>query len=131
LGGTSGRFGVAGLVARYFPAYRQFLLDVIAEKIEPESYFPTGPFPADALVSHQSEIVEYITPPHKKGLGTAIWLAPDAEPILSAAMLTRGDPLDTTIVNIRLPSDMADLETVLLRAAEHRVRYCDVQDCFH
>ena len=44
-GGTSGRFEVAKVIARVFPAYKQFAQNVIAEGIEPASDFPVGPVP--------------------------------------------------------------------------------------
>ncbi len=48
-GGTSGRFQVAKIVARVFPAYKAFAQNVIAEGIEPASDFPFGPYPSDKL----------------------------------------------------------------------------------
>jgi len=41
--GTSGRFDVARLIARYFPEQRGFARSVIAEKIEPASGIPVSP----------------------------------------------------------------------------------------
>ena len=61
-GGTSGRFGVAEIIARVFPAHRAFVRDVIAEGIEPASSFPFGPYPNDKLTYKNSETVEYLTP---------------------------------------------------------------------
>lgn len=69
-GQTSGRFDVARIIARYFPARMDFVHSVIAEGIEPASQFPSGPCPKDTLTHRNDRIVEYRTPPHTEGLGT-------------------------------------------------------------
>jgi hypothetical protein len=47
IGDTSGRFEVAAMIAKVFPAYSWFLKGVIDESIEPASAFPAGPLPKD------------------------------------------------------------------------------------
>ena len=118
-GGTSGRFDVARLIARYFPEQRGFARSVIAEKIEPASAFPSVPYAKDRLVSRKKGVVEYLTPPHAKGLGTEIWLKPDDQPILSTAMMS-GDVEEpnAVVATIRLPKDMTDLAPIILHQAE-------------
>ncbi len=61
-GGTSGRFQVAKVIARVFPALKQFAQNVIAEGIEPASDFPFGPYPSDKLTFRGKSIVEFETP---------------------------------------------------------------------
>lgn len=47
VGGTSGRFEVASIIARVFPRHMAFLRDVISDGIEPASAFPAdAPIPA-------------------------------------------------------------------------------------
>ena len=69
-GGTSGRFEVAKVIARVFPAYKQFAQNVIAEGIEPASDFPSGPYSNDKLTYRAKNIVEFETPANTAGLGT-------------------------------------------------------------
>jgi hypothetical protein len=120
-GGTSGRFAVAHLAARYFPELRGFVHGVISEGIEPVSAFPSGPYPKDRLVARKMGIVEYVTPAHSDGLGTAGRLKPDDEPILSAAMLLGNSSEPSALVaSVRLPKGMTDLAPVIIHEAERR-----------
>jgi len=82
-GGTSGRFGVAEVIARVFPAHMSFVQDVINEGIEPASSFPKGPYPNGKLTYKSKEIVEYDTPANTEGLGTKSWLQKNDQPICS------------------------------------------------
>ena len=58
-GDTSGRFTVAEAMARVFPARSAFVQAVIAEGIEPQTQFPTGPFPTDRTLTKSATLVEY------------------------------------------------------------------------
>ncbi len=91
VGGTSGRFEVARIVARVFPAHRAFVRDVIAEGIDPASDFPFGPYPSDKLTYKNKETVEYETPAHKEGLGTQSRLQKNGDPIRGVVILVGED----------------------------------------
>jgi hypothetical protein len=91
VGGTSGRFKVARIVARVFPAHRAFVRDVIAEGIDPASDFPLGSYPNDKLTYKNNETVEYETPAHTDGLGTQSWLQENDDPIRGVAIFCRGE----------------------------------------
>lgn len=117
VGDTSGRFGVAEVIARVFPAHRDFVNNIIAEGLEPASDFPFGPYPDDRLTYKSKELVEYMTPPNRKGLGTASWLLPNQQPILGVAMLT-GEELSLTQLSLRLPPGMDDLIPIIIRETE-------------
>ena len=56
-GDTSGRFEVAQIIARVFPAHSAFVRRVIAEGVEPSTSFPYGPYPADKLTYKSKETV--------------------------------------------------------------------------
>ena len=90
-GGTSGRFEVAKVIARVFPAYKQFAQNVIAEGIEPASDFPSGPYASDKLTYRGKNIVEFETPANTAGLGTDSRLLPNASPIDGVAIITGTD----------------------------------------
>lgn len=122
-GETSGRDEVAGLVARYFPKDRAFVRRVISMMHQLASDYPAGPYPGDKLVARKQDVVEYVTPPHSKGVGTAVWLKPDDEPIYSTVMLLREDNPrwpSAVVVRVRLPKDLADLAPVILHDTERR-----------
>jgi hypothetical protein len=116
-GDTSGRFEVAQIIARVFPAHLAFVRRVIAEGVEPATSFPDGPYPADKLTYKSKETVEYVTPPNIEGLGTKSFLTKDADPIDGVALLT-GEELSLTHLSVRLPPEMFDLLSVIIRQVE-------------
>lgn len=116
-GGTSGRFGVARIIALVFPAHRSFVTKVIDEGIEPATSFPFGPYPLDKLIYRSNEMVEYQTPAQAEGLGTASWLKRNDTPIDGAVILTGEDP-DLLQLSLRLPPGLNDLTPVIIRQVE-------------
>lgn len=116
-GGTSGRFGVARVIARVFPKHRAFVKKVIAEGIVPATEFPAGPFPKDKLVYRSSESVEYQTPAQTEGLGTHSRLLPGNLSISGIAVLVGQEP-NLLFLASRLPSNMADLATIIVQQVE-------------
>ena len=119
-GGTSGRFEVAQMVARVFPAYRGYARKIIAEGFGPASDYPFGPFPSDHLAYKGKKLVEFTTPAHHKGLGTMSWLLPSDQPITGFALLTIGPDIDTGLLqlSLRLPQALSSLSATLIQQAE-------------
>ena len=116
-GDTSGRFEVAHIIARVFPAHLAFVRRVIAEGVEPATSFTYGPYPADKLTYKSKETVEYVTQPNTEGLGTKSFLIKDADPIDGVALLT-GEELSLTNLSARLPPEMSDLLPPIIRQVE-------------
>jgi hypothetical protein len=116
-GDTSGRFEVAQIIARVFPAHLAFVRRVIAEGVEPATSFPRGPYPTDRLTYKSKEAVEYVTPPNTEGLGTKSFLVKNANPIAGVALLT-GEELNLTHLSSRLSPEMSDLLSVIIRQVE-------------
>jgi hypothetical protein len=116
-GDTSGRFSAARMIARVFPAHRAFVRKVIAEGIEPVSDFPFGPYPNDKLIYKNKETVEYETPAHRDGLGTQSRLQKNGDPIRGVAILF-GPDTDLLFVAMRLPSEMNDLNSIIVEQVE-------------
>jgi hypothetical protein len=116
-GDTSGRFEVAQIIARVFPAHLDFVRRVIAESVEPATSFPHGPYPTDRLTYKSKEAVEYVTPPNTEGLGTKSFLVRNANPIAGVALLT-GEELNLTHLSARLSPEMSDLLSVIIRQVE-------------
>lgn len=119
-GGTSGRFEVAKVVARVFPAHRDYARSIIAEGFGPASDYPFGPFPSDHLIYKGKDLVEFTTPSHQNGLGTMSWLLPSDQPIAGFALLSIGPDIDTELLHLslRLPRSLAFLAATLIQQAE-------------
>jgi hypothetical protein len=115
--GTSGRFEVAQVIARVFPAQKAFVQSVIDEGIEPASDYPFGPFPKDKLITQSDRIVEYQTPAHSEGLGTFTWLRANDFPINGVEIL-QDKELDLVSVAVRLPPDLNDLTSPVIQQFE-------------
>jgi hypothetical protein len=120
LGGTSGRFEVAKIIARVFPAHKAFVRKVIAEGIEPANSFPFSPYPDGKLTYKNSETVEYTTPAQTDGLGTHSRLKKNADPISGVAILTAPDT-DLLLLSVRLPPDQVNLIPAIIQQTEHDV----------
>lgn len=119
-GGTSGRFEVAKVVARVFPAHRDYARSIIADGFGPASDYPFGPFPNDHLTYKSKELVEFTTPAHRKGLGTMSWLLPSDQPITGFALLSIGPDIDTDLLHLsfRFPPSLSFLTPTLIQQAE-------------
>lgn len=120
VGDTSGRFEVAEVIARVFPAYSSFVRQVIAEGIEPASSFPFGPYPGDKLTYRSNKVVEYKTPPNSDGLGTSSMLLKDASPISGVAILVGADNY-LYHLSSRLPPKLAAVAAAITRQVERDV----------
>jgi hypothetical protein len=116
-GGTSGRFDVAAVIARVFPAHAAFVQRVIAEGIQPASSFPKGPYPADKLTYINNETVEFQTPANADGLGTHSQLVKGDQPIQGVAILY-GPDTSLLQVSMRLPADKSGLSGAIIKQAE-------------
>jgi hypothetical protein len=116
-GDTSGRFGVAQVIARVFPAYKHFVTAVIQENLEPATEFPFGRYPKDVLTYKNDRVVEYRTPAQTDGLGTRSYLQRNGDPIDGVAMLI-GDTPDLLILAVRLPSKLSDLTPFIIHQVE-------------
>lgn len=117
-GGTSGRFAVARIVARLFPAHWDFVSDVIAEGLESASTFPYGPYPADKLTYKNKDTVEYTTPPNTEGMGTESDFVANAYPIKGVVILYPDEYLSAAQLSVRLAPEMSDLIPVIIRRVE-------------
>jgi hypothetical protein len=111
-GDTSGRFVVAKVVMRVFPAHQAFAQGVINEGVEPPGDFPAGPYAGDKITTKSNEVVEYQTPANAVGLGTDtnlnLRLAPGADAVSGVAILS-GDAPDLSQATVRLPAALQSL----------------------
>jgi hypothetical protein len=81
-GDTSGRFEVAKISSRFFPdSMREFIQQVRAEKLMPDSEFNVKPYPNDTVKRISDRMVEFSTPARQAGFGTEGLLQQSDEPI--------------------------------------------------
>jgi hypothetical protein len=93
-----GRWWVADVIARVFPTQREYIKSVISD-IHPASVIPTGPYPNDKLVYRSDLVIEFRTPPHRKGLGE---LTPNDQPISGVAILDlEGEDPTVSLLTVR------------------------------
>jgi hypothetical protein len=114
-GGTSGRFHVAGVIARVFPAHRAFVNGLI--KNDPGQGYPSGPFPKDRLTYKSKERVEFFTPAQTDGLGTDLGLQKNADPIKGVAILSGPTP-NLLMLFVRLPPGQDMVTSAIIRQVE-------------
>jgi hypothetical protein len=120
-GDTSGRFTVAQVIQRVFPAHQAFAQGVINEGVDPASSFPTGPYASDKITTKSNEVVEYQTPANAVGLGTDtnlnLRLAPGADPV-SGVVILSGQAPDLSQASVRLPASLAPLAGDIIQKYE-------------
>ena len=114
-GATSGRFEVARVIARAFPAYMGFARRVAAEGIGDP--LPSGPYPTDHMVRLRPTAVAYTTPADRRGLGTDSRLAPDDRPIDGLVVLDPSGDMNLVKLDVRLAPADAGLANPILNAA--------------
>lgn len=126
-GDTSGRFTVAEIIARVFPAYQAFVRGVIRDFDQPAGSFPSGPYPTDTLGYRSKTVVEYRTPPQTDGLGTYSWLEKNGSPIEGAAILVGPSP-DLMLLAVRLPPDLNGLTPTIINNFERDAARIDADE---
>jgi hypothetical protein len=85
-GETSGRFSVAGVIARVFPEYKDFVTRVNDEAGDLRQTYETGQYPRDKLTYKSQSVVAYRTPAGANGLGTYAGLKKNNTPIDGVAV---------------------------------------------
>jgi hypothetical protein len=115
-GDTSGRFNVAEIIARVFPAYRWFAMSV-AKELSPPDKFSFGPDPEEVVTYKSKTVVEYRTPAQTDGLGTHFWLKKNDSAIEGVAILVEQAP-DSLLLAVRLPHELAGLTSAIIRQVE-------------
>jgi hypothetical protein len=120
-GETSGRFEVAEVIARVFPARRAFVQGVLAMFDLPASTYTYGPYPDDKLIVRNDRLVQFQTPPRAEGLGTMSRLKANDDPIDGVATLEGKTP-DLLMLRVRLPRELRTLTSIIIDQVqrEHR-----------
>jgi len=116
---NSGRYQIAEIMARVFPAYRALAIRVLEGIDLP---IPSGPYPKDTLGYRSKTIVEYKTAAQTEGLGNFdSSLKKNDTPIVGAAILIVepanliGNPPNLVLLSVRFPPDLTRLTPVIVR----------------
>jgi hypothetical protein len=117
-GDTSGRFEVAKIAARLFPAAKAFVQQVIDEGLEPAEEFRFGAYPNDVLTRRGVTEVEFLTPGNSEGMGTYSGFTKNSQPISGVAILLPRDGMDLVKLDIRLPPQVRGLTTTITGTVE-------------
>ena len=118
-GGTSGRFEVAEVSARFFPDLkRDFIRQVRDERLTKDSAFDLRPYPDDVLYPVSENIIEFLTPAGRSGFGTE-GLAKSDLPINGVVAIAdpHGEP-SLLVLRIRLPTRQDRLNAALVTLQE-------------
>ena len=123
-GGTSGRFTVAEMIARVFPAFKA-LTKRVADEISPDQ-FPVGSFQGDRLTYTSKSQLEYVTPAQSDGMGTRSWLKKNDRPIAGVALLQwetadHSQMPDLVQLAVRLPRELSGLAPAIIHQVEREV----------
>ena len=114
---TSGRFEVARVASRFFPAAKAFVQAVAAEGLEDVS--PTPLTKADRITARTAKRVDFVTAAGQQGLGTQSRLAPSPEPVRGAYVI---DDEGLHTVRARLTPADADLALIIIGEVAKRAR---------
>lgn len=117
-GGTSGRFAVASVVARVFPAHKAFVQSVVEMFDFFEAELTFSPYPTDKLVYRSDRAVEYTTAADSDGLGSLNALQVNKDPIVGVAALGDGNPPNLLMLSMRLPALLKPAEARIIREVE-------------
>jgi hypothetical protein len=112
-GGTSGRFAVAQVIARVFPAHKAFVQNVI-DMFEGAGDYAFAPYPDDKLIVQTDRLVQFQTLPRSEGLGTMSRLKANNDPFDGVAIL-QGETPDLLMLRVRLPREQRDLAPVIIQ----------------
>ena len=115
-GGTSGRFSVAEIAARFFPdLMRDFIQQVRDEKLLPESKFSPTPYSKDTAKRIGDRMVEFSTPARSAGFGTEGLLTQSGLPIRGIVALNPAtEETGISVLRVRLPPGQETLSAAIL-----------------
>ncbi len=117
--GGSGHSEIAEVVSRVFPTFRSWALRSMEEF---DLHLPRGPYPTDRLSYRTSRVVEFETPPRKKGFWSDVSrIVPNDKPTFGVAILMGNPPNHLLVLSIRLPHELQSLLPLIIRdIEEHR-----------
>ena len=117
-GEAFGRFEVAEIIARVFPAYRDFATHVMEENVLPA--FTFGPYPNEVLTYKSNAVFEYKTPAQTEGLGTHSSLKKNGSSIEGVAIpkAQESETPDLLLLSVRLPPELSGPTSAIVAQVE-------------
>jgi hypothetical protein len=115
----SGSSQIAEAIARVFPGFRAWAVRSMADF---DTKLLRGPYPADRLTYRSSRVVEFETPPGRKGFGNDFsrFITND-KPTYGVAILMGDPPSDLIVLTARMPAKLQFLLPVIREDIEkHR-----------
>jgi hypothetical protein len=121
---TSGENGfghsqIAEAVSRAFPNFRKWAVQSMEGF---DTHLPRGPYPTDLLRYRSSRVVEFETPPQRKGLSNDFSrIVPNGKTTFGVAILMGNPPQHLLVLSIRLPNELQSLLPLIVKdIEEHR-----------
>jgi hypothetical protein len=102
-GGTSGRFEVAEVSARFFPDLMHDFIQSVKDEGLLEGTLAPKPYPHDVVARITQRLFEFSTPANREGFGTEGFLGSD-QPVKGLVALS--EPLEEptlSVLRVRLP----------------------------
>jgi len=122
-GGTSGRFGVADVLARFFPHQRTFVRALQLGDVSHTFHPVYHPYDADRLSRKADRLVEFVTPTFANCIGTTWWLRENGMPVRGALIIERGGKeLYLATVRVRMPDRLVDLAKPIISRFEESAK---------
>lgn len=115
-GGTSGRFQLAAVSARYFPEImRSFIQQIRDEHLGTDVTSNLKPYPYDQVRKITARMIEYRTPADRDGFGTESFAKSD-QPIQGLAALSLpSDETTLSVLRMRLLPGQQELAESIIR----------------
>lgn len=118
-GNTPGRYDIAAVITRVFPAY----LSLAKRELEEFNLnYVIGPYPKDKLAYKSKRVVEYETPADTDGLGTALHLIKKGSLSIRGVAMLVGKSPDLLLLSVRLPGDLVGEAAVIINQVESQAR---------
>ncbi len=108
---TSGRMGFVEIGAPLFPRLKPFA-DFIEKEWKAKLEFVS--IANDKLVRRGSNIVQFVTPAGKDGLGTDGQIEKNSTPVSGVVVITSGEYSSLALLRARLPAELRDLASVII-----------------
>lgn len=114
-----GKSQILEAIARLFPTFRTWTAQSMRNF---DIQLPLGPYPTDHLRYRSSRVVEFETPPQRKGFANDFSrFVPNDRPTFGVAILIGNPPAHLVVLSVRLPNELQSLLPLIIKdIEEHR-----------
>ena len=118
-GGTSGRFEVAKVSARFFPnIMHDFIQDVREAGLLKDSDFVARPYSHDVVKKINDRMVEFETPANRNGFGTRTFTKSNQSVRGIVALGLPSNEVNLATIRVRLSAEQAPLVAAIIKIEE-------------